>query len=69
MDKNSIFRIASQTKAIVSVGIMILQEEGKLLIADPEEELVVVYFTQLIPADGIDDHGKPRTLVYQALID
>lgn len=35
MDKDAIFRIASQTKAIVSVGIMILQEEGKLLIEDP----------------------------------
>lgn len=35
MDENSIFRIASQTKAIVSVGVMILQEEGKLLINDP----------------------------------
>lgn len=33
--KNTIFRIASQTKAIVSVGVMILQEEGKLLISDP----------------------------------
>ncbi len=36
---------------------------------DPREDLVVVYFTQLIPADGIDDHGKLRTLVYQALVD
>src|SRR6056300_372466 len=35
MRKDAIFRIASQTKAIVSVGIMILQEEGKLLISDP----------------------------------
>ena len=35
MAENSIFRIASQTKALVSVGIMILQEEGKLLITDP----------------------------------
>lgn len=35
MEKDAIFRIASQTKAIVSVGIMILQEEGKLLISDP----------------------------------
>ena len=35
MQKDAIFRIASQTKAIVSVGIMILQEEGKLLIQDP----------------------------------
>ena len=35
LEKNAIFRIASQTKAIVSVGIMMLQEEGKLLISDP----------------------------------
>ena len=36
---------------------------------DPKEELVVVYFTQLIPAIGVDDHDKLRALVYQAIID
>ena len=36
---------------------------------DPSEELVVVYFTQLIPAQNIDDHEKLRTQVYQAIID
>ena len=36
---------------------------------DPQEQLVVVYLTQLIPATNLDDHGKLRTLVYQALID
>jgi len=36
---------------------------------DPQEHLVVVYFTQLIPTNNLDDHGKLRTLVYQALID
>jgi CubicO group peptidase (beta-lactamase class C family) len=35
MQNDAIFRIASQTKALISVGIMILQEEGKLLIGDP----------------------------------
>ncbi len=35
MQNDAIFRIASQTKALVSVGIMMLQEEGKLLISDP----------------------------------
>jgi CubicO group peptidase (beta-lactamase class C family) len=35
MATDDIFRIASQTKALVSVGIMMLQEEGKLLISDP----------------------------------
>lgn len=35
---------------------------------DPQEELVVVYFTQLIPTRGLDDHGKLRALVYQAIV-
>ncbi len=34
---------------------------------DPTEELVVVYFTQVIPANGLDDHAKLRALVYQAI--
>ena len=35
---------------------------------DPKEELVVVYFTQLIPAINIDDHQKLRSLIYQSII-
>ena len=34
---------------------------------DPAERLVVVYFTQVIPAAGLDDHQKLRALVYGAL--
>ena len=40
MDVGSMFRIASQTKAIVSTAIMILQEEGKLLIQDPVSQFI-----------------------------
>jgi len=36
---------------------------------DPAEELVVAYMTQLRPAGDIDDHGKLRALVHQAIID
>lgn len=36
---------------------------------DPIEEMVVVYLTQLIPARNIDDHGKLRTLIHQAIVD
>jgi CubicO group peptidase (beta-lactamase class C family) len=36
---------------------------------DPKEQLVVVYLTQLIPAGDLDDHGKLRSLVYQAIVD
>ncbi|MBN1237946.1 MAG: beta-lactamase family protein [Gammaproteobacteria bacterium] len=36
---------------------------------DPEEELIVVYMSQLIPATDIDDQAKLRALVYQAIVD
>lgn len=36
---------------------------------DPAERLVVVYFTQLIPAGDLDDHGKLRALIYQAIVE
>lgn len=35
MVEDDIFRIASQTKAVVSAGIMALQEQGALLVDDP----------------------------------
>lgn len=35
VNNNSIFRIASQTKAITSVALMMLYEEGKFLLDDP----------------------------------
>src|SRR5690606_3408897 len=35
MTADAIFRIASQTKALVSVAVMMLQEQGALLITDP----------------------------------
>ncbi len=36
---------------------------------DPREELVVVHLTQLLPAGDVDDQGKVRTLIYQAIAD
>lgn len=34
---------------------------------DPVEKLTVVYMTQVLPAFGLDDFGKVRALVYQAI--
>jgi len=42
---------------------------GSTYWADPVEDLIVVYFKQLIPANGIDDHAKLRSLVYQAILE
>jgi len=36
---------------------------------DPREDLVVVYFTQVIPATGLDDHQRLRSLVYAAILE
>src|SRR5579859_7030711 len=38
MSKNALFRIASMTKPITAIGIMILVDEGKLAVADPVEK-------------------------------
>ena len=40
MDSNAIFRIMSQTKAITSIGIMILYEQGKLLLDEPVSDFI-----------------------------
>ncbi len=40
MRTDNIFRIASQTKAIVSVGLMMLYEEGKFLLDDPVSKYI-----------------------------
>ncbi|MFC3417519.1 serine hydrolase domain-containing protein [Algoriphagus hitonicola] len=40
MEKNSIFRIASQTKAITSTAIMILWEEGHFRLDDPVSKFI-----------------------------
>ena len=34
-----------------------------------DAELVAVYMTQLIPSGGLDDHGRLRALIYQAIAD
>ena len=40
MDSNSIFRLASQTKAITSVGILMLYEAGKLMLDEPISDFI-----------------------------
>lgn len=43
MQADAIFRIASQTKAITSVGILLLMEEGKLLLSDPVHRYIPTF--------------------------
>ena len=55
MAHNSIFRIFSMTKPIVSVGIMMLLEEGHLLLADPVAKFIPEFANQKV---GVENNGK-----------
>jgi CubicO group peptidase (beta-lactamase class C family) len=57
MKNNAIFRIASQTKAIISVGVMMLQEEGKLLITDPVGKYIPVFKETTVAVKSEDEDG------------
>jgi CubicO group peptidase (beta-lactamase class C family) len=46
MQKDNIFRIASQTKAITSVAVMMLFEEGKFLLDDPISKYIPEFADQ-----------------------
>jgi CubicO group peptidase (beta-lactamase class C family) len=43
MQKDTIFRIASQTKAFTSVSVMMLVEEGKIGLADPVSKFIPAF--------------------------
>ena len=48
MGKDSLFRIASMTKPITAIGIMILQDEGKLSVEDPVEKYLPEFKGQML---------------------
>ena len=48
MKKDGIFRIASQTKAITSVAVMMLYEEGKFLLDDPISKYIPSYANEKV---------------------
>ena len=55
MAHDSIFRIFSMTKPIVSVGIMMLVEEGQLLLVDPVAKFIPEFAHQKV---GVENGGK-----------
>jgi CubicO group peptidase (beta-lactamase class C family) len=55
MAQNSIFRIFSMTKPIVSVGIMMLLEEGQFLLNDPIAKFIPEFANQKV---GVENNGR-----------
>ena len=55
MALNSIFRIFSMTKPIVSIGIMMLLEEGHFLLSDPIAKYIPEFANQKV---GVENNGQ-----------
>ncbi|MGE5158707.1 MAG: serine hydrolase domain-containing protein [Gemmatimonas sp.] len=55
MAQDSIFRIFSMTKPIVSVGIMMLLEEGRFLLNEPVAKFIPEFADQKV---GVENNGK-----------
>jgi CubicO group peptidase (beta-lactamase class C family) len=62
MTVDTIFRIASMTKPVVSVAAMMLAEEGKLLIADPVSRFIPAFADLKVAANSDDANAKSLTL-------
>jgi CubicO group peptidase (beta-lactamase class C family) len=64
MRTDAIFRIYSMTKPIVSVGVMLLVEEGKLLLGDPVGRHMLELATMgvAMPDGGTDFAARPITV-------
>ena len=52
MTSDTIFRIASQSKAITSVGVLTLVEEGRIAITDPVAKFIPAYAKTTVAAGG-----------------
>jgi CubicO group peptidase (beta-lactamase class C family) len=72
MRDDAIFRIASQSKAPVSVAIMMLQEEGKLLIGDPVGKYLPEFMTTTVAVPraggGYDVIAAKRAITIRDLL-
>ncbi|MDN3655726.1 serine hydrolase domain-containing protein [Ferruginibacter paludis] len=62
MQKDQLFRIMSQTKAITSAGIMILYEQGKLLLDEPISDFIPE-FKHPVVLDKFNDADTSYTTV------
>ncbi|GAC1659056.1 MAG: serine hydrolase domain-containing protein [Gemmatimonadaceae bacterium] len=52
MTPDAIFRIASQTKALTSVAVMMLVEEGKLALSDPVSRFIPTFTKTTVASQG-----------------
>ena len=63
MPADAIFRIASQTKAVTSVAVMILMEEGRLLLDDPVSKYIPEFAATKVAVQASDKGAKGYSVV------
>jgi CubicO group peptidase (beta-lactamase class C family) len=65
MQKDTIFRIASMSKAVTSIAIMMLVEEGKLVLSDPVSKFIPSFkkTTVIVPPPPGAIPGSPASIV------
>ena len=72
MEEDDIFRIASQTKALTSTAIMMLMEEGKLVIDDPLGKFLPEWTSTTVavakPSGGYDVVPAKRAITIRDLL-
>jgi CubicO group peptidase (beta-lactamase class C family) len=62
MAHNTIFRIFSMTKPIVSIGVMMLLEDGHFVLADPVEKFIPEFSKQKV---GVEHNGRLELVALQ----
>jgi len=67
MAKDAIFRIYSMTKPVVSVAVMMLMEQGKLLLNDPVAKYLPEYAVQKV-ANLVDGSVQLQSVCQQATV-
>jgi CubicO group peptidase (beta-lactamase class C family) len=63
MPADAVFRIASQTKAVTSVAVMILFEEGKLLLGDPVAKYIPEFANTTVAVPDASKKGPGYRIV------
>mgnify|MGYP001587836864 CR=1 FL=1 len=63
MPADAIFRVASQSKAVTSVAVMILFEEGKLLLGDPVSKYLPEFKTTTVAVPDASKKGPGYKIV------
>ena len=60
MTKDAIFRIYSMTKPITSVAIMMLLEQGKIMLEDPVAKYIPAFKDVKVGVESKGEDGKPK---------